>query len=120
VSVGASSAGFGAIGILACCQFAQRFREGQPLASVWSRTWIPLGAATALLALMGTSPGSDLAGHGLGLAFGVLLAVPFCVRAVRRREEVAQRLIALVCLALVLVSWAAAFRYAEFATGASR
>src|SRR6185369_4693244 len=61
VSVGASTAVFGALGVLAALRQNRR------------RAWIPLGAGLALLAFLGTSKRADLAGHLCGFAAGVVL-----------------------------------------------
>src|SRR5438034_425376 len=61
VSIGASTAVFGALGALAA--FPQHRR----------RAWVPLGAGLALLAFLGTSKRADLAGHLCGFVAGLLL-----------------------------------------------
>src|SRR3954469_337712 len=61
VSIGASTAVFGALGALAVLPQLRR------------RAWVPLGAGVALLAFLGTSGRSDLAGHLCGFAAGVAL-----------------------------------------------
>ncbi len=78
VSAGASTASFGAIGILAGLQFVRRRRarslEGKP--------WMAIAASLALLGLMGTGPRSDLLAHLFGLlaggALGVVAALTVC------------------------------------------
>jgi len=67
VSVGASTGIFGAIGILGGLEFARR--RGR------RRAWLPLAGSLALLAMLGTSPRSDLLAHLFGLAVGVVLGV---------------------------------------------
>jgi membrane associated rhomboid family serine protease len=64
-SVGASTAMFGAIGILAAAQVAVRGRL--PVAR---KRWIVVAASLALLALLGTSPDADLLAHLFGLLVG--------------------------------------------------
>src|SRR5204862_2223924 len=60
-SIGASTAVFGALGALAVLPQLRR------------RAWVPLGAGMALLAFLGTSGRSGLAGHLCGFAAGVVL-----------------------------------------------
>jgi membrane associated rhomboid family serine protease len=64
-SVGASTAMFGAIGILAATQVMVRRRL--PVAR---KRWIVVAASLALLAFLGTSPDADLLAHLFGLLVG--------------------------------------------------
>jgi len=67
LSVGASTAIFGAIGILGAYQFMRRFRQpGQRL-----KAYLPLGAGLALLAFLGAGARSDLMAHLFGFAVGI-------------------------------------------------
>src|SRR3954470_24562965 len=59
ISIGASTAVFGALGALAALPRHRR------------RAWLPVGAGLALLAFLGTSKRADLAGHVLGFAAGL-------------------------------------------------
>lgn len=76
VAIGASTAGFAAIGLLAVYQFCEKYRLQPDLRSVWHRGWVAILAAVALLALLGVGAGSDISGHlagfGCGLAMGFL------------------------------------------------
>lgn len=64
VSIGASTAVFAAIGILSGAQF--QLKTGG-----W-RSWAPIGAGFALMALLGSGPDSDVLAH----AFGFLAGIP--------------------------------------------
>src|SRR5436190_20824725 len=66
VSIGASTAVFGALGALAAMPQLRR------------RAWVPLGGGLALLAFLGTSKRADLAGHLCGFAAGVALGAAAC------------------------------------------
>lgn len=67
VSIGASTAVFGALGALAALEAANpRSRR---------RAFIPLGAGLALLAFLGTSARADLAGHLFGFVAGAMLGL---------------------------------------------
>ena len=68
--VGASTAVFGAIGILAGLQAVRRWRH-----ELWKgRAWLPLAAGLGLLAMMGTGGQRvDVSGHLLGLLCGTVL-----------------------------------------------
>lgn len=110
VSLGASTASFGAIGILVAHQSIQTFRQRRDWRSIWGRVWLPLGSGLALLALLGTGPESDLAAHLLGFIAGLVLATPFSILGVRGFPGWSQRLLELACLLTVLSAWAAALR----------
>ena len=105
VSVGASTAVFGAVGMLGGIGVVRRRRLG-----VRGRyAWIPLAAGLALLAMLGTTGERiDLWAHlfgfvvGSALGLAVALAVPVPPRA---RVQWA---FGLAALALVVLSWAAA------------
>jgi membrane associated rhomboid family serine protease len=110
ISVGASTSSFGAIGVLVAYRAWRSFRRYRDWRSIWGRTWIPVGAGLALLALLGTGPQSDLAAHGLGFLFGILFSLPLCVAGTRWVPEWAQRLLEMGCLLLVMAAWSAAAR----------
>jgi len=65
VSVGASTAVFGAIGILAALQITRR-RAG----SSGMKSWVVIAASLALLALLGTGPHADVLAHLFGFLVG--------------------------------------------------
>jgi membrane associated rhomboid family serine protease len=69
-SVGASTAMFGAIGILAAGRVVSRGRH-----PATRKRWMIVAASLALLALLGTSPDADLLGHLFGLLLGGVLGV---------------------------------------------
>ena len=59
VSVGASTACFGALGIVSARQAVRYFRHYGLAGGIWSRTWIPLGAGLAVLTMLGTGERSE-------------------------------------------------------------
>jgi rhomboid protease GluP len=73
ISVGASPAIFGAVGVLGTLGLVRRRRE-----RTRSRgAWIPIAAALGLLAMLGTGTGrTDLLAHLFGFFCGALLGVP--------------------------------------------
>jgi len=97
VSIGASTAVFGALGALAALPRGNR------------RFWIPVLGGVALLVLLGTSKRADVAGHLCGFVFGVLAgaAVSFLPPL---RNRAAQAWLAVVTACIPLVAWLAAFR----------
>jgi rhomboid protease GluP len=97
VSIGASTAVFGALGILAALPRHSR------------RVWMPLVGGLALLALLGTSKRADLAGHLCGFLSGVVAGA-----AVRRlpplQSRGAQAGLAVLAALTPVAAWFAAFR----------
>jgi len=72
-ALGFSGAVFATLGMLA----ASRVMEKSAVEKISSfYFWIPLIAAAAILGSMGSSPGSDLAGHLFGFLWGCLAAFP--------------------------------------------
>ncbi|MDF1590069.1 MAG: rhomboid family intramembrane serine protease [Desulfobacterales bacterium] len=68
LSIGASTAVFGAVGFLATAQFLKRYRApGRRI-----RAWVPLGGGLALLGILGTAPHADLAAHLFGFGSGLV------------------------------------------------
>ena len=111
ISVGASTACFGAIGILVTFQTLQMLRRWQDWRSIWSRVWMPLGSGIALLALLGTGPDSDVTAHLFGFVFGVVFSAPFCLWGLRWFPSWGQRALELVCVLAVLCAWASVFKH---------
>jgi len=75
LSVGSSTAIFGALGILSAIQFTRRIRiPGERL-----RAMLPLGGGLALLAVLGTAQNSDLLAHLFGFAAGMALGGVFAL-----------------------------------------
>jgi rhomboid protease GluP len=92
-AIGASTATFGALGILAVLQTVQAWRRSADLRLVFSRTWLPVGAAAALLAWLGaggsvddagaTHGNVDVVGHAFGFGWGMALGL-LCLPLLRR------------------------------------
>ena len=97
VSIGASTAVFGAIGSLAALP-----RQGR-------RAWMALGGGIALLAFLGTSKHADLAGHLCGFVCGVLAGKAVSLLP-PLRNRAAQASLALVTASVPAAAWFAAFR----------
>jgi len=128
LSIGASTAVFGAVGVLAATQLAlDRREEGRP----WLERVAPVVGGLALLGMLGASPHSDLLAHLFGLGAGLVvgIAATLLMAFSRRRtasvasssdgaaiatpaagSRVTQIASALAALVIVLGSWALAFR----------
>jgi membrane associated rhomboid family serine protease len=101
-SVGASTAIFGTVGILAAVSvFHYRDR--------WRKRWpLPIAAAMALLALLGTEgENTDLGAHLFGFVFGILLGLlaEFLMERFGRPGRWINAFLAGLCAALVIVAW---------------
>lgn len=105
-SVGASTALFGAVGILAGTQFARRSR----LRSRRARAWIPLAGGLGLLAMLGTGARADLGAHLFGLLAGTGLGAAFAHWIGRPPGAVAQWLAGACALATLPIAWLLALR----------
>lgn len=72
-SIGASTAVFGALGLLSSYQFLKKTLKPQTR----FQTLLPLGAGLALLAFLGSSSHTDIVAHLFGFLSGVLLGVVY-------------------------------------------
>jgi membrane associated rhomboid family serine protease len=97
VAVGASTAAFGAIGLLA----GLRLRTRSALPATRRRWWVVPAAALILLAMLGTGGGTDVLGHALGMVTGAVLGLAAGITH-RQLGVAAQRaLVAATALAVV-------------------
>ncbi len=100
-SVGASTAIFGAIGILATSRLVARGR-GRRAAR---KPWVVLAACLALLALLGTSPDADILAHLFGLLVGGVLGLAAGFALPRASRPSVQWILALAALGALVASW---------------
>jgi membrane associated rhomboid family serine protease len=105
VSVGASTATFGAIGILAVLRIA----APGPAVSSRRKSWVVIAASLALLALLGTGPGADLLAHLFGLLVGGALGLIAALTIRWIPPAAVQWLLAAAAGAAVLGAWRLAF-----------
>jgi membrane associated rhomboid family serine protease len=107
-AVGASTAIFAALGILA----ALTWRRRAPLWRHGLRRWLPLAAGVTLLAYLGFGgERTDIGGHIAGFAAGTSLGVGLAYAGQRVPQGVsAQRLFGVAALALFALAWLLAFR----------
>lgn len=100
-SVGASTAVFTALGLMAAQTWRTRFDRPQ----AWARRWSPLIAGAVLLGWFGSSgAGTDLVAHALGFAFGCALG-GLGAGLVIPRTRLAQGLAGLAALASLALAW---------------
>jgi rhomboid protease GluP len=112
-SIGASTACFGALGILVGAELLSRWSEPRHR-SAWQLI-LPLGAGLALLAYLGVGDEGkniDYMAHGWGFAVGIAEGAAAVVLRMKERLPVlAQRAAGVAALALVALCWALALRH---------
>ena len=72
-AIGASTAVFGAVGLLCAYQFIKRIQSPGSRFQIW----LPLGAGLALLAFLGASTHTDIMAHLFGLLSGMVLGIGY-------------------------------------------
>jgi len=100
-SVGASTALFGAIGIMVGLQVATRRRR----LIRRSRPWVPVAAGLALLAMLGTGRNADIAAHFFGFAAGIPLGMAAALVTRRPARGAVQCSLSFAGAAAVIGSW---------------
>ena len=108
LSLGASTAVFGALAILSACQALDVLRSSRAF-----RRWeliLPVGAGLALLAFLGTGDErTDLTAHCWGFLCGAALgALATWFQLKERTSPLAQRCLSTVAIALPLLAWSLA------------
>jgi rhomboid protease GluP len=113
VSVGASTATFAALGLVAGLQVARRLR----LRTRRGYAWVPIGAGLGLYAMLGVGAGADIYAHlfglGLGIAVGLLVALRQIARGLRVPGLIGQALLGAITLAAVASCWLLALHAAR-------
>jgi membrane associated rhomboid family serine protease len=106
VSMGASTATFAAVGLVAGLQLVRRWRYDMRR----RYAWLPLGAALGLFAMLGVGANADVAAHLFGLAVGAAAGTAIAASGVRAPGRVGQTLLSAVVSAVLIGSWLLAFR----------
>ncbi len=101
LSVGASTAVFGTIGILAAHQFFKKFR----LPGERMKAWLPLAGGLALLGILGSGEHTDLTAHLFGFTVGIILGAVYSVVVKRRPAWAYQACSLLIALVVLVMSW---------------
>lgn len=100
VAIGASTATFGAIGILAALRMVPPTAAAGP-----RRGWVVLAAAVLLLAMLGTARDADVVAHALGLVTGGALGIAAGVLLRRPPPAVLQGTLAALTALVVAGAW---------------
>src|SRR5919198_538201 len=101
-AVGASTAVFGAIGVLGGLQFGRKRRR--------RGAWLPVAGSLALLAMLGSDREADIVAHLFGLVVGGALGALAALLVARPPGRPAQWALACGALATVAGSWLVALR----------
>ena len=101
LSVGASTAVFGAVGILCAVQSVNAVRTGKG----WKRVLLVLGTGIALLGFLGTSARSDMGAHLFGFLTGVAMGGAYGLGMKNRLGWKGQFLCGAVAVLSILSSW---------------
>lgn len=101
LSVGASTAVFGSVGILAAQQFFKKFRiPGRKI-----KAWLPLAAGLALLGILGSGKHADLSAHLFGFVAGIILGGLYAFLARKPAARIYQSCCLVVVLGVIVISW---------------
>ena len=106
VSLGASTATFAAMGLVAGLQLWRRWRWDERRRYVW----LPLGAGLALFAMTGTGATADFGAHFFGLGVGAAAGTIVAATGARPPGRVGQALLFAVVSAVLVGAWLLAFR----------
>jgi rhomboid protease GluP len=106
LSIGASTAVFGAVGLLAGRGLAQRIRLGGHSL----RAWVPIAAGLALIAMLGTSAKTDVWAHLFGFVAGGPIAILATLAVPRTLGPLGQLVLGLAAMAAVVLCWEHALR----------
>jgi membrane associated rhomboid family serine protease len=101
LSIGASTAVFGAIGILSALQFFKKISQpGQRLKALW-----PFAAGVALLGFLGSSKNADLTAHLFGFFSGIILGALYFLEIKRPPGRGAQAASLLLVAVVLIAAW---------------
>ena len=102
ISIGASTAVFGAVGILAAYQVYRKIKiPGQKM-----KAWLPIAGGLALLAFLGSGEHSDLTAHLFGFIAGICLGLLYTLYlrgVLKKRHQIYCMAATIITIAL---SWA--------------
>jgi rhomboid protease GluP len=106
VSVGASTATFAALGIMAGLQVVRRSRHRRLTRRAWL---LPIGAGLGLFAMLGVGPNADVLAHLFGLGAGCVVGIAAGIAVRRRAAPFIQAALAVATAAAVAGAWLLAF-----------
>ena len=101
LSIGASTATFAALGLLAGVQVARRFEHVDRR----RRAWVPLVAGLCLVIMLGASERADVVAHLFGLGTGIVAGASVAASGIRAPGLVVQSLLAVLTSGVLACSW---------------
>lgn len=101
ISIGASTAVFGAVGILAAYQLCRKIK----IANQRMKAWLPFAAGLALLGFLGSGRHSDLTAHLFGFVAGICLGLIYALYLYRHVEKRNQIYCMAATIGTVALSW---------------
>jgi len=104
LSIGSSTAVFGAVGILASYQLSRKIKND----SQRMKAWLPVAGGLALLGFLGSGEHSDLTAHLFGFIAGICLGLLYALCLRRLLEERHQIYCMAATIAVVVLSWSRA------------
>jgi membrane associated rhomboid family serine protease len=105
ISVGASTAIFGAIGILSAYQFFKKFRHpGQKI-----KAFLPLSCGLALLGILGSGKYSDLMAHLFGFLSGIISGSFYSLFVKNPPSKEYQAYFLIAAISIIVIAWIKAF-----------
>jgi rhomboid protease GluP len=108
-SVGASTATFGALGVLGGLQFVRRFRD--TTVGRLRRALLGIAAALGLLAMLGMGERSDVVAHASGLGLGILSGIAIGLYLKRPLRVLGQAVCLLATAGSITFAWWLAFHH---------
>jgi membrane associated rhomboid family serine protease len=105
LSIGASTAVFGALGIVASHQVVDKIRRpGQRL-----KAWIPLAGGLALLGILGSAANTDITAHLFGFMAGLVLGAAYALWTRTPPRKSTQMAGYIVTFCIIATCWLSAF-----------
>lgn len=101
ISIGASTAVFGAVGILAAYQLIRKIK----IAGQRMKAWLPLAGGLALLGFLGSGEHSDLTAHLFGFIAGICLGLLYALYLRSLLEKRHQTYCMAATISMVVFSW---------------
>ncbi len=101
LSIGASTAVFGAIGILAGNTFFEKYQLGGRRI----KAWLPIGGGLALLGFLGAGKNTDITAHLFGFISGILIGAVYAYLIKYPLPKNYQTNCLIITISLIVMSW---------------
>ena len=105
LSIGASTAVFGAIGILSGHQFVRKYRQKNQKI----RAWLPLASGFALLGILSSGLRVDIMAHLFGFCTGILLGGVYNFYIKKTLSSLYQYSCFLITISIIILAWMKCF-----------